>query len=582
LKAQQTVTHIGTYDILVIKGAVTIYGAILTADDGPRRVFAPSTHALPVIKCLSREAEVQIKHVPGSGLVSLRIFSPLYGRFWNHRTKEQVTQLTDGHPDRRSFSLLTASNSDSLKRDLVDLNIDSTWNKTIDELASSSNPSIVLVCGPRNSGKSTFCRILSNRLLSSGQRKSYKAVWHLDLDSTVSEYTSPGQVSIGEITKLNFGPPYTHPVHNGNVLRTALPLAAADYRDRPEYFLKCVDDLVKHSLNSVGQQRLPLIIDTPPIAPGAANDVILKLASRLRLTDVITIGRGQATWMIQLEKAIGNARLTKCETQPFNGRLTHTRDQLRDMAMISYFHSTGSGELTWNRTPLSFRKPLALSYRAHELDFPHAGFAAFVTVGQMVEPHHLIDVLNGSLVSIMVRLDPSSTPDRKVLRDDMNDIPYVAPNACGIVEPLDPTAYRLCGVGAIRAIDAKRKQLHMLFPHFDWEQVGRHISPKRLFLVHGAMETPDWAYLEDKHWLTYHQRRQERLEGEAAKQILREPSPDEGYDDEVQVTLREDRRVKEVFPAFYGSMSTPWVDTVDDDEERVKGDAKWSSRRFAG
>ncbi|KAK3076325.1 hypothetical protein LTS18_013322, partial [Coniosporium uncinatum] len=230
------------------------------------------------------------------------MFSPHYGRFWSHKTKENVTQLGNGQPDRRSFSLLRASNNDSLKRDLVDLNVDSTWNKPIDELASSSNPPIVLVCGPRSSGKSTFCRILSNRLLSGGQGNSYKAIWHLDLDSTVPEYTLPGQVSISEITRLNFGPPYTHPVLIGNVPRGALPIAATDFRDRPEYFLNCVDHLVEHSLGSVRQQRLPLIIDTPPIAPGAANEVILKLVSRLKLTDVITIGRGQATWMTQLDQ----------------------------------------------------------------------------------------------------------------------------------------------------------------------------------------------------------------------------------------------------------------------------------------
>jgi len=343
-----------------------------------------------------------------------------------------------------------------------------------------------------------------------------------------------------------------------------------------------VDHLVKHFLGSVRQQRLPLIIDTPPIAPGAANEVVLKLVSRLKLTDVIIIGRGQATWMTQLDQVIGNARLTKCESQPYNGRLTHTRDQLRDMTMLSYFHSAASSGLTWSRTPLSFQRPLALSYGAHELGFPHAGFAALVTVGQMVKPQHLVDVLNGSLVFVMVRCDSPSTPDREILYDDKNDIPYVAPNASGFVEPLEASDYRLCGVGAIRAIDTERKLLHMLFPHFDWEHVKRDLSPKRLFLVHGAMETPDWAYLEDKHWMAYHQRRQEQLGGDGARQMLREPSPDEGYEDEVQATLSEDRRIKEVMPAFYGSMSTPWIDAVDDDEERVKGDAKWSSRRFGG
>lgn len=74
------------------------------------RVYAPSTHSLPVIKCVSGvdgEAEVEIKSCK-SGLARLRDISPLYQKIWNgENTAADKIIFKDALKDsRRTFSVV--------------------------------------------------------------------------------------------------------------------------------------------------------------------------------------------------------------------------------------------------------------------------------------------------------------------------------------------------------------------------------------------------------------------------------------------------------------------------------------------
>ncbi|XP_035295267.1 polynucleotide 5'-hydroxyl-kinase NOL9 isoform X3, partial [Cricetulus griseus] len=65
---------------------------------------------------------------------------------------------------------------------------------------------VILLCGPCDIGKSTFSRILINRLLN-----SLPAVDYLECDLGQTEFTPPGCVALLNITEPLLGPPFTHP-----------------------------------------------------------------------------------------------------------------------------------------------------------------------------------------------------------------------------------------------------------------------------------------------------------------------------------------------------------------------------------
>ncbi|XP_065003146.1 polynucleotide 5'-hydroxyl-kinase NOL9 isoform X2 [Musa acuminata AAA Group] len=73
------------------------------------------------------------------------------------------------------------------------------WEEAADSITNDSSsclPPITLVCGPGNSGKSTFSRLLLNTLLH-----RYKRVGYLDTDVGQPEFTPPGCLSLHVIDK---------------------------------------------------------------------------------------------------------------------------------------------------------------------------------------------------------------------------------------------------------------------------------------------------------------------------------------------------------------------------------------------
>lgn len=102
---------LGQYDLWVKRGVVSVMGAKLHPSSQVYRVYAPSTHSLPVIKCVAGvdgEAEVELKSC-NSGLSRLRDVSPLYQRVWNgeNTAADKVSLKGAAVDSRRSFSVVS-------------------------------------------------------------------------------------------------------------------------------------------------------------------------------------------------------------------------------------------------------------------------------------------------------------------------------------------------------------------------------------------------------------------------------------------------------------------------------------------
>ena len=76
--------------------------------------------------------------------------------------------------------------------------------------AAAENPQIVMVCGGKNSGKSTLLKQLINRQFNVGKQQlnENRKIYYLDLDPGQSEFTNSGQISLIEIDKPILFPTY--------------------------------------------------------------------------------------------------------------------------------------------------------------------------------------------------------------------------------------------------------------------------------------------------------------------------------------------------------------------------------------
>lgn len=108
----QNLAIIGQYDLWVKRGVVSLMGAKLHPSTRLYRVDAPSTHSLPVIKCVSGvdgEAEVELKSCD-SGICRLKDLSPLYQRIWNgENTPADEMTLKGVSEESRTFSVVCTS-----------------------------------------------------------------------------------------------------------------------------------------------------------------------------------------------------------------------------------------------------------------------------------------------------------------------------------------------------------------------------------------------------------------------------------------------------------------------------------------
>lgn len=83
LQPGENLSFIGAYDILIKAGAVTVYGATLRARPNTYRVYAPASHALPIIECSPvGNAVIEVITIKNE-LQSIVKLSPLFKRLWN-------------------------------------------------------------------------------------------------------------------------------------------------------------------------------------------------------------------------------------------------------------------------------------------------------------------------------------------------------------------------------------------------------------------------------------------------------------------------------------------------------------------
>ncbi|KAL8798674.1 MAG: hypothetical protein Q9182_006485 [Xanthomendoza sp. 2 TL-2023] len=524
---------IGQYEIWVRKGAISILGAVLYPSSSAHRVFAPSTHSLPVIRPVrnpfgppDQPVEISILSFQ-CGIRLLKQISPMFGLIWNKGIKlsddrESDSSTIPSKSAKRTFSLLISAKVDghTNKRPLDLLEISNDWQLLMAALVSKKQtklPTAALICGPKGSGKSTFARMLINGLLRS------RSVALLDIDPGQPEFSPPGELSLVQVTSYNFGPSFCHPNASDHGFKRVRShhIGATSPQDDTYHYLRCVLNLFE------GYQQLlkvhplcPLIVNTAGWIQGTGLELVSNLIRQLNLTDVIytsTIGPSEVVDSISQATGERNTRLHFLPSQPVEA-VPRSAADLRAMQTLSYFHldEPELGHLRWTATPVDDMK----TYPIHYSGSNQAIFAVQL-LGSELDPEFLIQVLEGCIVGVVVVEDDGALPlelfmtDGNVAVDQPQDspppasyhnihpplprtpeqIPYI-PSTAHVTPPLSPAHSHSIGQALIRTIDTQSHIFHLItpIPHATFESL--HKEQKKLVLVRGSLDTPTWAYKE--------------------------------------------------------------------------------------
>ncbi|KAA8566504.1 hypothetical protein EYC84_009063 [Monilinia fructicola] len=575
---------LGQCDLEVVEGQITILGSILKASALRHQIYAAASHSLPVIRCPDGEINPAVLHLHQSdrGMRSLESLSPLFGKLWNEGA--QVFGSGSSYPaakiGKSTFQIVGKSY-------LRPITSPPEWNKMLAKLSNSTEATKrIMLCGPKSSGKSTFAKLLVNRLLSANKNETQNStskrgpgVALLDLDPGQPEYSHPGQISLIHIQEPNFGSSITHPIPGiKSRLVRAHSLGAVSPSMDPSLYISCALDLFAHyrSLSSL-HFNCPLVINTPGWVFGTGLEILVDLIVKVHPSEVIYMSKAGPSEVIEsLQDAAKTTALTTLPSQT-SEFMTRTSAHLRTMQSMSYFHldSTNKNELAWNGTPLTSIPPWEIKYSGE-----NSGVLGIMCYGEQPPADLLAETINGSIVSVVVIDDPDAIPGHSSLQhghDEISDsdtlhtfnspsnpdpiktpliiptphenLPYFNPlNAI----TLDPKYSHTIGMALVRGIDAKRQRLQVLTPISPELLEETNQEGKKIVLISGKLDTPGWAYTEElmkRTWLEKVKRRKE-LNG--------------GYEDEDDDSDAEDDRTETPsLGSVYADITfhnAPWVE----------------------
>ncbi|OXB59669.1 hypothetical protein ASZ78_004997 [Callipepla squamata] len=332
---------------------------------------------------------------------------------------------------------------------------------------------VIMVCGPKSIGKSTFSRYLINLLLN-----HLPSVEYMECDIGQTEFTPPGCVSLSDVTEPFLGPPFTHQ----RTPRKMVYYGQSSCEQDTERYI----DVVKYVFSSY-RKEVPLVINTMGWVKGEG---LLLLTDMIRLLS--------PTHVVQMDvydwKAM--APLTPDSVRLAPGLYTKGKQQGKCKQMeLSAAESWKSSEGEEDASAPEFK----LLYVHPE--FPRAGVAGEARVhssilrdmsilgylGQLQPPDAVSVLPLHSLVPYQV---PFNAVALRVIHTDVapSNIMY-AVNAswvglCRIAEeircqsagPVLLTQTPICdclGFGIVRGVDMEKHLYHVLTP----------VPPEKLRLV---------------------------------------------------------------------------------------------------
>ncbi|KAJ4388115.1 Polynucleotide 5'-hydroxyl-kinase grc3 [Gnomoniopsis smithogilvyi] len=503
-ESSERIVLLGSYGVKVKNGEASICGASLYPSDKVQWVHVPHCHALPVLRC-SEQSIVEIHSHPASHkLRSLERLSPVFGNLWNEAASGQ----------QQTWQILGSSTDGPKKAMLQDLKSPAIWNREIANILKAKNekPPVLLVCGPKSSGKSTFSRIVTNRMLTDRggtKKRRWPGVSVLDIDPGQPEFASPGVISLIKVNEPNLSPPFCHPKIRVNHVVRSHTVASITPASNIEHYKSCVLDLFSHYQSSCS--KYPLVINTLGWIQGSGLVLLQELVAGIQPTEILYMSEDGPEDTVEGLKSAGQAIPFTALPSQSSDFTSRTALHLRHMQAMSYFHldeeTNNPTELTWNPAPLSHSAPWLVSYKSEE-----SGLLGIVCYGYQPEPELLAEAINGTILAI-VEVEHAKAFNGPKLEDLVqqtpSQIPYIRPTS-----PLNPQYSRCLGLALIRGVDTEAQLLALSTP-----ASVEQLNGKKVVLVSGKFDPPTWAYTEDHYYRTFRKGEEDVIQGNGSAEI---------------------------------------------------------------
>jgi polynucleotide 5'-hydroxyl-kinase GRC3/NOL9 len=401
-----------------------------------------------------------------------------------------------------------------VSKELTRLNLEH-WLPPIQKLLRREGNAIpkLLVSGAKGTGKSTFCRVLINHMLTmevngnTGKMKAFpNGVIFLDIDPGQPELAAPSVIYVAHVRAPLLGPAFANMIIPGltdNVMLRMHYLGSHTPRECPSHYQSCVADLYSLCCN---YGNVPLVVNTCGWIAGSGKSVLLSAMQGMKLTDLVHLGDSRNTALQDImESTAGGDDKVLMQIQPHRKRsaLRSARD-FREMQLLAYLHASSvvHGRVLHDLLPITTLRDCLPTKSGDS-----TCLSTIVLLDEDVSPEYLIEAVNGAVTAIVAIKHDSHLYE--VMNGNMrssfdagmhiicSQSSQVAHLVCGgkAANPLDPQATECIGLGYIAVAELQGRQLRVRSP-VSAAQIAAEIAKGHKIALVVAQQQGLWASLE--------------------------------------------------------------------------------------
>ncbi|SCU84845.1 LAFA_0D12354g1_1 [Lachancea sp. 'fantastica'] len=432
LKQGQEVMIAGSFQLQILKGGIKYNDVHYNASQRSLKIWHPSCSSMSPISSSFfagwKEQMFITSEISKTGLVhkdfecillitnrcsellGISRLDYTFSNLWVSR--DYFTSTHNASSQKSSFSILTRSTMRDVSS-VLSLNISSSWAKKLDELSlfhrGNSHDMRVMVLGGKNSGKSTFLRLLLQRFLHVDNEDD-ESIFYLDVDPGQTEYSGPDCISLSSVQKdLELGNPLGQSRNLPIVERYVGTNSPSAY---PTKYLAEITELIESFSNEVHMGTT--VLNVPGWVKGFGIQIVNNIISRFKPTHILLLGSVAKNRSLlnelQMDKRFSTPQRENYETKVdfidgYHGSSTDfslkARIQpyhMRQFRLLSHFHRVRSlsHNIEYDFTPLMKQSPFRVSFGTSG---PVRAFK-LPTSGDKWTDSNIKDMLEGTIVGI--------------------------------------------------------------------------------------------------------------------------------------------------------------------------------------
>ncbi|KAH3901600.1 polynucleotide 5'-hydroxyl-kinase SCDLUD_001364 [Saccharomycodes ludwigii] len=403
---------------------------------------------------------------------------------------------------------------------------DNNWKSALDRLymkffdSTNSVGLRVMTIGGKNSGKSTFNRILLEKIFhknddgsNNNNNKELMTVNYIDLDPGQPEFSVPNCISSTELNTNSYkhlGNPIIVPIHN--ILQKTFFIGSPSPNEQPIRYLKLCEKLIDDLFQT--DPLTPCIINLTGWIKGFGIQILNEIIKAYKPTDIILLESQQQGHTngfhpeldipdlfineFDLKYKPSITKLPGC----FNSNPTSVNSLaklcdrwnatlIREYKLLTYFHRTDISEFDF--TPLIEKVPLRVSFGG---DTNNKGLiTGFHFINDDIDLRVLTDnfrtFLEGSILSIFSVKNESYDKDQFELYDSIPILKNF---------PIDHATFLT--LSFIHSVNVKEKYVNLYIPEICKKKMENLRESTNFIMIRGNIEVPTEEIIPNDKFIT--------------------------------------------------------------------------------